>query len=145
MGHNRRRKVPHHEAGRGDGPEAEPTVHPQVRADHVRPDGQDQRGARTQEQSIAQSAPSSDQFAQEDPRHGVREQKQGGDRTRISVVAQDRQPKREGVDEDHCRLHEAKGFDLDGDVPPLRQVLARRGHAADRTHATASVALVRFM
>ena len=72
-------------------------------------------------------------------------QKQGGHRTRVTVVTQDRQAKRERADEHHRRLHKTQRFDLEGHVPSLRQVLAQRRHGLDRTHATASVALVRFM
>ena len=73
------------------------------------------------------------------------EQEQGGHRTRVAAVAQDRQAKSERTDEHHRRLHETQRFDLERHIPPLRQVLAQRGQALDRTHATASVALVRFM
>ena len=145
VGHDGRGQVPHHEPGRSDGPEAEPAVHPQVRTEHVRPNGQRQGGACAQQQPVTQSTASSDQFAQQDPRHRMGEQEQGGDRTRIAVVAQDRQAKRERADEHHRRLHKTQRFDFEGDVPSLRQVLAQRWQALDRTHATASVALVRFM
>ena len=125
VGHDGRGQVPHHKPRWSDGPEAEPTVDPQVRTEHVRPDGQRQGGAGTQQQPVTQSAPPCDQLAQQDPRHRMGEQEQGGHRTRVAVFAQDRQAKRERVDEHHRRLHETQRFDLEGHVPPLRQVLAQ--------------------